>query len=191
MAEKKYKGAPFGTQTARYGCANIIRVCFRVHYMPVAILILQVRHLRGAPSEQNAGDLHPGTLLQEGHFQRGLQLQKNNFNSYTYTIWLPIYYTHTQNQLLGPGTYSMETGDFTARGIEQRASGPNWEWAHDVARLAAIPHMLYREQWKHKKQLVSYLPSSFPGSTCWAAEPGNEANLTLPALTVLTVGYYV
>ena len=72
-------------------------------------------------------------------------------------------HTHTQNQLLGPGTYSTETGDFTPRAIEQKRGGPNWERAHEVARLAAIPHMLYRQQWEHKRLLVGH--ASCSGST--------------------------
>ena len=79
-------------------------------------------------------------------------------------------HTHTQNQLLGPGTYSTETGDFTPRAIEQKRGGPNWERAHEVARLAAIPHMLYRQQWEHKRLLVGH--ASFPAPL---EGPGNKA----------------
>ena len=62
-----------------------------------------------------------------------------------------------QNQLLGPGTYVIETGDFTPPAILEKSQGPNWERAQEVAKLAAIPHYLYREQWEHKKLLVEKL----------------------------------
>lgn len=107
MAEKKYKGAPFGTQTARFDVSGV--------------------------HPQNK---MPGTYTQVPYCRKA---------------------TSKENRLLGPGTYIMETGDFTARSIEQKSLGPNWERAHDVARLAAIPHMLYREQWEHRRQLEEQL----------------------------------
>ena len=39
--------------------------------------------------------------------------------------------------------------------IEHKMKGPNWERAQDVSKLAAIPHILYKNQWEHKKELVS------------------------------------
>ena len=60
-----------------------------------------------------------------------------------------------QNKLLGPGTYKTETGSFTPRAIHEKSQGPNWARAFEVAKWAAVPHMLYREEWKHKRQLVS------------------------------------
>ncbi len=60
-----------------------------------------------------------------------------------------------QNSLLGPSTYLIETGDFTEPALAAKAQGPNWERAHDMEKFNAIPHMLYREKWAHKKELVS------------------------------------
>ncbi len=66
-------------------------------------------------------------------------------------------HTHVQNQLLGPGAYNVETGDFTSRAILERSQGPNWQRAHEVAKLASIPHYLYHSQWEHKRSLVEKL----------------------------------
>ena len=77
-------------------------------------------------------------------------------------LWL---LSHLQNTLLGPGAYSSREGDFTPSTIAMRAHGPNWESAHDMARFNAIPHMLYRGEWEHKKELVSSkseAPNYFP-----------------------------
>lgn len=62
-----------------------------------------------------------------------------------------------ENQLLGPGAYSVQCGDFSPEAVATRAEGPNWERAQDVAKFNAIPHMLYRDQWEHKKQLVELM----------------------------------
>lgn len=62
--------------------------------------------------------------------------------------------TSKENKLLGPGTYTVETGDFTPRAIAGKTQGPNWERAQDMAKFNAIPHMLYRDQWQHKRDLV-------------------------------------
>lgn len=56
--------------------------------------------------------------------------------------------------MLGPGTYVVETGDFSEANLTARAQGPNWERAHDLEKFHAIPHMLYREKWGLKKELV-------------------------------------
>lgn len=69
-------------------------------------------------------------------------------------------HTHTlylQNKLLGPGTYSIETGDFTPRAICEKSQLPNWQRAYDVAKLASIPHYLYRSQWEQKRSLAEKL----------------------------------
>ena len=60
-----------------------------------------------------------------------------------------------QNQLLGPGTYDIETGSFTSSAVQERSYGPNWARAFEVAKWAAIPHVLYKDEWKRKKELVS------------------------------------
>lgn len=56
--------------------------------------------------------------------------------------------------MLGPGTYRVETGDFTGAAMEQKRKGPNWERAFHVATMANIPHILYKEKWEHRRALV-------------------------------------
>lgn len=59
-----------------------------------------------------------------------------------------------QNQLLGPGTYETEQGDFTESRIQLKSSGPNWKRAFESAQLSNFPRMLYKEQWLQKRLLV-------------------------------------
>ena len=59
-----------------------------------------------------------------------------------------------QTTLLGPGCYSLDLGDFGEKNIRLKRSGPNWKRAFESLRLSSIPHMLYRDQWEEKKQLV-------------------------------------
>ena len=77
---------------------------------------------------------------------------------------------HEQNKQLGPGTHSIETGDFTQRAIKEKQCGPNWERAFEVAKLASIPHMLYRRQWEHKRQLSELLGPGKYNSTDFVEE---------------------
>lgn len=67
----------------------------------------------------------------------------------------PYYKKHNtkENQLLGPGKYEIDTGGFNPKSISARASGPGWEQAHNAARLAMMPHLLYKEEFEHKKML--------------------------------------
>ncbi|XP_063728695.1 ciliary microtubule-associated protein 2-like, partial [Symsagittifera roscoffensis] len=46
---------------------------------------------------------------------------------------------------LGPGRYSLDT----RRSV---TPGPGWERAVEVARMAKMPHLLYRETWEREKQ---------------------------------------
>lgn len=74
----------------------------------------------------------------------------------TFASICTVSHTHTtQSKLRGPGTYSIETGAFTVRAMEEKLKGPNWERARDVAKMAAMPHMLYKNQWEHKRELVT------------------------------------
>lgn len=59
--------------------------------------------------------------------------------------------------MLGPGTYCVETGDFTGTAMEKKRKGPNWERAFHVATMANIPHILYKEKWEHRRALVRKL----------------------------------
>lgn len=60
------------------------------------------------------------------------------------------------NRGLGPGSYNIDVGGFNPKSISERCSGPGWERAFETARLAKIPHLLYKEQWE-KKQLQKQL----------------------------------
>ena len=48
----------------------------------------------------------------------------------------------------------MEVGSFSASAVEERAAGPGWARAYEVARMASLPHLLHKEQWELKKLLV-------------------------------------
>ncbi|RMX49946.1 hypothetical protein pdam_00023067 [Pocillopora damicornis] len=65
------------------------------------------------------------------------------------------------NRRLGPGSYNIDVGGFNPKSVSERSSGPGWERAFETARLAKIPHLLYKEQWE-KKQLQSHVPG--PGT---------------------------
>ena len=60
-----------------------------------------------------------------------------------------------QERNLGPGRYNADRGDFSVRATAERAKGPGWQRAQETARLAKIPHILYREAWENKHFLVS------------------------------------
>ena len=61
-----------------------------------------------------------------------------------------------QSTLLGPGRYDPEYGGFSEKALEEKASGPGWARQYEVARIAALPHLLHKEQWQQKKLLVSF-----------------------------------
>ena len=61
-----------------------------------------------------------------------------------------------QNRDLGPGRYDPEYGGFSAKATEERADGPGWARQYEVARMAALPHLLHKEQWQQKKMLVIF-----------------------------------
>ncbi|KAJ7386534.1 hypothetical protein OS493_008670 [Desmophyllum pertusum] len=60
------------------------------------------------------------------------------------------------NRRLGPGSYHIDVGGFNPKSVSERSSGPGWERGFETARLAKIPHLLYKEQWE-KKQLQKQL----------------------------------
>lgn len=61
-----------------------------------------------------------------------------------------------QNTLLGPGRYEISTGGFSDAAVDERASGPGWARAYEVQRLAALPHLLHKQQWELKRMLVRH-----------------------------------
>ena len=56
--------------------------------------------------------------------------------------------------MLGPGRYDVEVGGFADKAVADRSAGPGWARAYEVARMAALPHLLYKEQWELKRMLV-------------------------------------
>lgn len=86
--DKKFGGAPFGTQTARLAPAGVSSQCtdqytcmhetsthIILHNYALCVVFVplheQVRRVGSAPSEQDARHLHAGPLLQEGHLRTG------------------------------------------------------------------------------------------------------------------------
>ncbi|XP_024277559.1 lymphocyte expansion molecule isoform X1 [Oncorhynchus tshawytscha] len=104
MAEKKFKGAPFGTQTSRFDVSAVHPANKRV-----------------------------GTYTEIPYCKK---------------------MTNDLERRLGPGSYDAAGhGDFSKRSVAERAKGPGWQRAQETARLAAIPHLLYREAWENKRFL--------------------------------------
>nr|XP_046158694.1 lymphocyte expansion molecule-like isoform X2 [Oncorhynchus gorbuscha] len=104
MAEKKFKGAPFGTQTSRFDVSAVHPANKRV-----------------------------GTYTEISYCKK---------------------MTNDLERRLGPGSYDAAGhGDFSKRSVAERAKGPGWQRAQETARLAAIPHLLYREAWENKRFL--------------------------------------
>lgn len=112
MAEKNFKGAPFGVQTARFDVSA-------VH-----------------PKSKT-----PGTFTQTPYCKKA---------------------TSSVSTLLGPGRYEVDYGGFSDKSVDERASGPGWKRAHEVSRMAALPHLLHKEQWELKRMLKRKLgPGSY------------------------------
>lgn len=51
----------------------------------------------------------------------------------------------------------MDVGGFNRKSVDERASGPGWARAYEVERMAALPHLLHKDQWELKKLLVNNL----------------------------------
>ncbi|XP_072537782.1 ciliary microtubule-associated protein 2-like isoform X2 [Salminus brasiliensis] len=109
MAERKFEGAPFGTQSARFDVSGVHPANKRV-----------------------------GTYTQISYCKRRTSDLERN---------------------LGPGTYNPDTGDFSERAVRERAKGPDWKRTQETARLAQIPHLLYRDAWGNKRFLKTKVGS--------------------------------
>ncbi|XP_070563027.1 ciliary microtubule-associated protein 2-like [Ptychodera flava] len=55
------------------------------------------------------------------------------------------------NRRRGPGMYDVLVGGFSKSAVLERSSGPGWARAYEVARMAALPHLLYKDQWEKKR----------------------------------------
>ncbi|XP_005100483.1 lymphocyte expansion molecule isoform X2 [Aplysia californica] len=112
MAEKKFAGAPFGTQTARFDVTGV----------------------------------HPKTKV------------PGSFTQMPYDKYSML----ELKRKLGPGTYNTMIGGFSSSNVELKASGPGWARQIEVERLAALPHLLHKEQWEENKMLKRKLgPGSY------------------------------
>ncbi|XP_066547769.1 ciliary microtubule-associated protein 2 [Amia ocellicauda] len=112
MAEKKFTGAPFGSQSARFDVSGV----------------------------------HPANK-RTGTFTEIPYCKKHN--------------TELERRL-GPGTYDVQTGDFSPRAVSERARGPGWKRAQETARLAQTPHLLCKDIWENKRFLKSKVgPGSY------------------------------
>lgn len=112
MAEKKFKGSPFGTQTARFDVSGV-----------------------------HPNNKTPGTFTEIAYDKRSIE---------------------DLNRRMGPGSYYVDVGGFNKKSVDERASGPGWARAYEVERMAALPHLLHKDQWELKKMLVRKLgPGSY------------------------------
>lgn len=112
MTDKKYKGAPFGTQTARFDVTGV----------------------------------HPKTKT------------PGSFTQMPYDK----YSMDDLKRKLGPGAYNTMMGGFATTSVDLKASGPGWARQLEVERLAALPHLLHKEQWEENRMLKRKLgPGSY------------------------------
>ncbi|XP_071952758.1 ciliary microtubule-associated protein 2-like [Antedon mediterranea] len=112
MVEKRFQGAPFGTQKSRFDVAGI-----------------------------HPQSKMPGTFTQVNSCSKSMD---------------PL------RRKLGPGVYKTEVGGFSKNAVDWRASGPGWARAYEVSRMAALPHLLHKEQWEKKRKIERNLgPGSY------------------------------
>ena len=58
--------------------------------------------------------------------------------------------------------YDIESGGFKPDAVDARSAGPGWAREYEMKRLAALPHLLHKEQWEAKRALVRKLgPGSY------------------------------
>ncbi|XP_078075548.1 ciliary microtubule-associated protein 2-like [Mustelus asterias] len=61
--------------------------------------------------------------------------------------------TGERESRLAPGYYNVDTGDFSAREVSRKASGPGWARAQEIEKFAQTPQLFYKEQ-KLKKMFL-------------------------------------
>lgn len=84
----------------------------------------------------------------------------------------------------GPGLYDIEAGGFKPDAVDRRSSGPGWAREYEMKRLAALPHLLHKDQWEARKLLAKKLG---PGS--YNIKDFKEANDEIPKSTIGICGY--
>ncbi|XP_062920578.1 ciliary microtubule-associated protein 2-like isoform X2 [Mobula hypostoma] len=58
-----------------------------------------------------------------------------------------------EQERLGPGYYNVDTGDFSAKSIAEKSSGPGWTRECEVDRFTQTPQLFYKEQKLREKFL--------------------------------------
>jgi len=84
----------------------------------------------------------------------------------------------------GPGMYDVEQGGFKPEAVVRRSSGPGWAREHELKRLAALPHLLNKDQWEARRLLARKLG---PGS--YNIKDFKQANDEIPKSTIGICGY--
>ncbi|XP_059172232.1 uncharacterized protein LOC131953182 [Physella acuta] len=63
---------------------------------------------------------------------------------------------------LGPGVYNLMTGKAALNSSQDKTPKTGWARQLELEKLAALPHLLYKEQWEENKQLKKKLgPGSY------------------------------
>ena len=65
-----------------------------------------------------------------------------------------IWFVCPQSRKLGPGMYHVDKQGFHPQAVDERASGPGWARQYEVERMAALPHLLHKDQWLERQMLV-------------------------------------
>lgn len=65
-----------------------------------------------------------------------------------------MHYVIFQKRKVGPGLYNVDVGGFSAKSVEERSSGPGWARQYEVEQMAALPHLLHKDQWLEQQNLV-------------------------------------
>ncbi|KAJ8039690.1 Lymphocyte expansion molecule [Holothuria leucospilota] len=68
-------------------------------------------------------------------------------------VWYDKKATSPLERKRGPGTYKVELGSFAKHEVDRKSSGPGWARAYEVSRMAAMPHLLHKEQWEKKRMI--------------------------------------
>ncbi|XP_056388120.1 lymphocyte expansion molecule isoform X4 [Hyla sarda] len=130
MAGKKFTGAPFGCQTARFDVSAVYPELKKPG------TYTQVSYCKKATSELGASLAEIG-VDRKSKVQRRLHFCGNG----------------TMERRLGPGTYEAGPGDFSPSVLERNASAPGWKRAEETERLTEMPHLLYKETWERNRFL--------------------------------------
>ncbi|XP_025080875.1 lymphocyte expansion molecule-like [Pomacea canaliculata] len=112
MNDKKFNGAPFGVQSARFDVSGI-----------------------------HPNSKMPGTFTEVSYHKKSNEILCRR---------------------LGPGVYNVEENGFHPKTVEERTKGPGWARQYEVERIAAMPHLLFKDQWLERHTLQQKLgPGSY------------------------------